>query len=222
MVSKEEAVPCLALKLRLPCCHDAFEIFERYAFVRPFAVCSACQLNQLELEYHAELFAVCGCIFFCLLDRDTGTLTDRHQIIFGKDFLVHLLQILMNMRSVYAAGVTVESAFRNLSIRQSFRLGDHADDIHTEAVDAFLAPPVHHIENFFSYGRVFPVQVRLLRGKQMQVIHLGLRIVFPCGAGEAASPVVWLFSLFCITPDVIVAVRVFFRFAALHEPFVFV
>ena len=210
MVSKEEAVPCLALKLRLPCCHDAFEIFERYAFVRPFAVFSACQLNQLELEYHAELFAVCGCIFFCLLDRDTGTLADGHQIIFGKNFFVHLLQILMHVRSVYTAGIAVESAIRNLSIRQSFRFGDHADNVHPEAVDAFLAPPVHHIENFFSYGRVFPVQIRLFRGEQMQVIHLGLRIVFPCGAGEAASPVVRLFSVFRITPDVVITVRIVF------------
>ena len=67
----------------------------------------------------------------------------------------------MYVRSVYAAGIAVESAIRNLSIRQSFRFGDHADDIHTEAVDAFLAPPVHHIENFFSNRRVLPVQVRL-------------------------------------------------------------
>ena len=161
MVSKEEAVPCLALKLRLPCCHDAFEIFERYAFVRPFAVFSACQLNQLELEYHAELFAVCGCIFFCLLDRDTGTLANRHQIVFGEDFPVHLLQILMNVRSVYAAGITVESALRNFSVRQPFRFGDHADDIHPETVNAFFTPPVHHIENFFSNRWILPVQIRL-------------------------------------------------------------
>ncbi len=48
---------------------------------------------------------------FLPLDRDTGTLTNRHQIVFGEDFPVHLLQILMNvLKLVYAAGITAESA----------------------------------------------------------------------------------------------------------------
>ena len=96
-----------------------------------------------------------------------------------------------------------------LPVRQALRLGDEADHVHAEAVDALLQPPVHHAENLVPHGGVIPVEVRLLFRKKMHIVHAGLFIVLPDTAAEAGAPVVRQTAvLLPLTPDIIVTVGV--------------
>ena len=101
-------------------------------------------------------------------------------------------------------------------------LGNHTDHIHTETVDSLVTPEFHHIVNFLAHFLIFPVQIRLFFGKQVQVIHLCLIVVFPCRTAECTTPVIWLFSVYRIFPDVIVTVRIILGLFALQEPLMFV
>ncbi|VUX34665.1 Uncharacterised protein [Bifidobacterium breve] len=71
-------------------------------------------------------------------------------------------------------------------------LGDQGDDIHTEAVDAAIEPPVHHVVHCTAHGRVLPVEIRLLLRELVQVVLAALRAVLPCGAAEVGAPLVRL------------------------------
>ena len=129
----------------------------------------------------------------------------------------------MDVGAVYRIGAVVAVQTLDLAVGQFFYLGDHADHIHAEAIDAFVTPPGHHVKDLLAYLRVIPVQVRLFFGKQVQVVHGGCFIVFPCGTAEAGAPVVgWGLGVLPFPPDVVVAVRVVRGFAAFHEPFVLV
>ena len=97
-----------------------------------------------------------------------------------------------------------------LTVGKCLIFGNKTDYIHAEAVHSFVQPPVHHIKYFFSHFRVVPVQIRLLSGKKMEIIHVCRGIVLPRGTGEAGSPVVRLSSVFGRTPDIVIPVRIIF------------
>ena len=71
-------------------------------------------------------------------------------------------------------------------------LGDKGDDVHAEAIDAAVKPPVHHVVHGSAHGRVLPVEVRLLLRELVQVVLAALRAVLPCGAAEVGAPLVRL------------------------------
>ena len=129
----------------------------------------------------------------------------------------------MDPRTVNAVWteISIQAAF-HFSIRESLILGNHTDHIHTETVDSLVTPEFHHIVNFLAHFLIFPVQIRLFFGKQMQVIHLCLIVVFPCRTAEYTAPVIWLFSVYRIFPDIIVTVRIILGLFALQEPLMFV
>ena len=225
MVSKKQAVPCFSLKLLLPLDHGLFERLEIISGCSPFAKLRmlGSVLHMLELENHVQLTAIFSCIFLCLFYGDTGCFPNCHDIIFRKNFTVHFLKEFVNPWSMNTvrAEISIKTA-ANLSIREGLVLGNHADHVHAEAVDSFVAPEFHHVINFLTDLFVFPVQIRLFFGKKVKIIHLGLRIVFPCGTGEAASPVVRLFSVYRIFPDVVVPVWIVFGLFAFQEPLVLI
>ena len=127
------------------------------------------------------------------------------------------------MRTVcgYIEGcIAVNSRF---FVRKPRLFGDKADNIHTESVNAFFQPPVHHIENILTYSWIVPVQIRLFLGEQVQEIHICCLVVFPCRTGEAGTPVVRKASVFfCRTPGVEVSVWIVCGFTAFDEPFMLV
>ena len=53
--------------------------------------------------------------------------------------------------------VAIERIFPLRAIGEALILGDHADDVHAEAVDPLFTPPGHHIVYFMAEGRVFPI-----------------------------------------------------------------
>ena len=119
---------------------------------------------MLELKYHVQLIARAGRVLFRFVDRDAGSLTDRHDVMLAKHTAVHLLQVLVDTRAVADIRRQVPvKAIRYLAVREGLDLRDHADDIHAETVDTLLsAPPVHHVEDLIADFRVLPVQIRLL------------------------------------------------------------
>ena len=126
------------------------------------------------------------------------------------------------MRSVCAATVSV-SVLSDLSVWKSFRLGNQTDHIHSETINAFFAPPVQHVKYRITYLRIVPIKIRLLLGKQMQIIHICLRIIFPRRTTEYGSPVIRLTSvLFALAPYIEITVWIVNTLTTLHEPGVLV
>ncbi|MPM53797.1 hypothetical protein SDC9_100566 [bioreactor metagenome] len=111
---------------------------------------------------------------------------------------------------------------RPFAIRQPLRLGDEVDDVHAKSIHAAVKPAVHHSIDFRTDGGVFPVEVRLLLGKQMQVPLIGQIIIFPRGRGKERSPVVGFLAVFSVPPDVIVAIGIVLALSGFDKPGVLV
>ena len=128
----------------------------------------------------------------------------------------------MDMRAMRAVRGQIPIQPFYLTIREIRVFGDQADDIHAKTIHALFQPPAHHIIDLRSYIRVIPVQIRLLFRENMQIIHIGRLIILPCASAEPGSPVIRLFSVFSLFPDVKITVRVFPALSALHKPCMFI
>ncbi|MNN11088.1 hypothetical protein D3C81_1240300 [compost metagenome] len=93
---------------------------------------------------------------------------------------------------------------RIVRVRQPFRLGDMRDGVEPEAVHALLEPPLDHVVQLADHGWIFPVQIGLMFGIQVQVIFASPFVVLPHRAAEIRLPVVWRSAVFSLPPDVIV------------------
>ena len=76
--------------------------------------------------------------------------------------------------------------------RQVRALGNQRNHIHAEAIDAAVKPPVHHVVHRATYGRVLPVEVRLLLRELVQEVLATLRAVLPSGTAKVGAPLVGL------------------------------
>ena len=123
----------------------------------------------------------------------------------------------MYMRTIRTTAVCV-SGFSWNSIRQSFRFGNQADHVHTESINAFFTPPVHHLKHLIPHFWIVPVEIRLFFRKQMQEIHICLWVIFPCRTTETGSPIIRLFSVFSFSPDIKIAVWIIHALSAFHKP----
>ena len=177
---------------------------------------------MLELEDHVQLGPLAVRIFPGLFKCHARRLSDRHDVEFREHLLIHFLYVLVDMRPVRRTAAVAVEFVHERRVGQSRRLGDQADDIHAETVDALLAPARHHVEDFLSHRRVIPVEVGLLFGEQMQVVHIRRRVILPRGPGEPGAPVVGLFAVLSLPPDVVIPLGIFPGGTALYEPPVFV
>ena len=110
----------------------------------------------------------------------------------------------------------------HFSVRKSLIFGNHTDNIHSEAIDSFFTPEFHHVINFLAYFFIFPIEIRLFFWKQMQIIHLSLRIIFPCRTAKCSAPVIRFFSVYRIFPDIIITIWIIFWFTAFNKPVMFI
>ena len=102
---------------------------------------------------------------------------------------------------------TVRAKIAILAVRHFLGLGNHTDDVHAETVDALVAPPRHHIKYFPAHFGIIPVEIWLLPGKQVQLIHSCLFVILPCRPAKTGPPVVRRrLRIFALTPDIIIAV----------------
>ena len=121
-----------------------------------------------------------------------------------------------------AVGCKIPVQSVDFSIRESFRLGNHVDDIHSEAVDPLVQPPPHHGIHIFAHLRIVPVQIRLLGRENVQIILLSVFVIRPGRTAEPGTPVVWRFSIPSIPPDIIIPVWIGLRGPAFYEPFMLI
>ena len=174
---------------------------------------------MFKLKYHVQLMGILTGILLCFFHGNAGSLAYGHDIVSGQHFFVHFLQIIMHMRAMHAIGAKITVQAMHFSVRHIFRLGNHTDHIHTEAINALFTPPGHHIEDFLTHRRIIPVQIRLFRRKQMKEIHLALFIILPCRTAKAGAPVVRrLVAFFAFSPDIVITIRCILCFAAFHKP----
>ena len=222
VVVKEEGVPRLALEVILPLGQVLAHEADGLRLVGPLAEL-ALRLHVLKLEDHAQLAAVHVGVLGGFLDGDAGGLADGQKVVLAEHLLVHFLEELVYARAVLGVLVVaaVDSAGGHRAVRQAGHLGDQADDVHAETVDALLAPPVHHVKHSVADLRVLPVEVGLLRGEQVQVVLAGSLVKRPRRAAEPRAPVVGTAAVFLrVAPDVEVAVRVVLALLGLDEPLV--
>ena len=121
-----------------------------------------------------------------------------------------------------AVGCKIPVQSVDFSVRESFRLGNHVDDIHSEAVDPLVQPPPHHGIHIFAHLRIIPVQIRLLGRENVQIILLSVFVIGPGRTAEPGTPVVWRFSIPSIPPDIIIPVWIGLRGPAFYEPFMLI
>ena len=118
---------------------------------------------------------------------------------------------------------------QDLAVGQAGGLGDQIDDVHAEAVDAPVQPPVHHRVHGGAHLGVLPVEVGLFAVEEVQVVLAGRLVQGPRGSREEGPPVVRLRAGLSGSapgpgrpPVVPVALRVVLRGARGGEPRVLV
>ncbi len=157
----------------------------------------------MEVKGHRQLAAIERSILLAVLQRGRGHLAYRHQVARGKDVAAHLLQIFMDARPVSVEAATVT----RLVIREILIFRNQVNDVQTQAVDAAIGPELAHLFQLGAHGRILPVEIRLLRGEQVQVILFALRVPAPGVAAKLGAPVVGQLLRRAVSPDVELAVR---------------
>ena len=219
MIIPVQGIPCCAVEPFLPFVEVRFHGLQIKWHRRPLSVWSVIDIHHFELKDHVQFPAVVSGILFRFFDRHARRFAYRNDIVFRKHLFVHFLQKLMDPRAIAAVfhRIAVNPAM-HLGIRIALILGNKIDHIHTEAVNAFFEPARHHVIHFMTDLFVFPVQVRLLFSKQMQIPLSEIFVVFPCRSRKRRSPVVRCLVRSTIFPDIIIMIRIFPGFSAFYEP----
>ena len=87
------------------------------------------------------------------------------------------------------------------------------DDIHPKTTDPLVDPKVHHVINLLPKGLIFPIQVRLLLTKEVQIILLGSRIKFPSWTTEGRDKIIGL-----VPPNIVVPLWTVWIFLGFDKP----
>ena len=172
---------------------------------------------MVEMVDHLQLLPPCAHIQIRLLRRYTEALANGDYIwVMGQNFLVHLLQKLVNAWPVGVNRQIAKSPFGIIGESGVFR--QKRNHIHPKPIHALVEPKPHHPINFLPKSGVLPVQIGLFFGKQVQIIVACYLVECPGRAGEKGLPVVGKPP----PPDIIIPIRVVFAFAALPKPAMFV
>src|SRR5436190_12140944 len=92
------------------------------------------------------------------------------------------MQIFMQawMRSIIPRPFTILFLYFLFSkSRKIFILCDIRYCVHTKSIHSFIKPKFYHFIDFFSHLLVFPIQVRLLYRKNMEIIGSCFAIILP-------------------------------------------
>ena len=129
----------------------------------------------------------------------------------------------MDVRAVYTVRAIIAVKVCHFSVGHLGGFRNHANDVHTEAVYALIAPPGHHIKDIFSDGGVIPIEIRLFFRKQVKIKHICVFIILPCGPAKAGTPVVGrCLFIFSLPPDVVISAGIVSGAAAFHKPLVLI
>ena len=134
-----------------------------------------------------------------------------HNIVFTQYFPVHLLEKFMYSRSICTSGIITSVSFilNHRPVRKTLIFRKKRNYIHPESIDSFIQPEPQDIIYFLPHFRIFPVQIRLLFCKAVQIILGTLLCILPGRSAEAGSPVIDYF----VFPYIVVAVRIVLTFS---------
>lgn len=146
-----------------------------------------------------------------MLKRGGGHFAHRHQVARGKDIAAHLLQKFVRSRTI---GIEAPAVARGIG-REGLVFGDNIDHVEAQAVDAAIGPEFADFFQLRAHRRIFPVQIRLLDGVQMQIVLLAFGVPLPGVAAKLRLPVVRRRGRFAVAPDIELTIRALFveRFA---------
>ena len=158
----------------------------------------------------------------CELDRVTpgghrGFPNDE-AVVFIDHIPAELPEVLMDMRA-FPVVLDTGRDWQRESVRKPFFFRYECNNVLTESVHAHIQPEAHDVLDLFPDLRVVHVEIRLFFCKDVQVVLIRFRRVFPSIAFKDREPVVGSSaSRATLAPNIIVAVRVVFAPAALLKP----
>ena len=154
---------------------DGFEVGKDEGFDLATAAVDA---HRIEIEDLVEFVAAIVDELRLLSEGDAGSLADGHVVVLRQDFAVHLLEVLVAMGT---GGEDGEFIFELLGgeVGQAGLLRDDGDNVHAEAVDAFIEPEAHDGEDFLADLGIIPVEVGLFYGEVVEVVFVGFGIELP-------------------------------------------
>jgi hypothetical protein len=157
-----------------------------------------------------------------VLHPDAAALAHGHDVILAEHLAIHLPEILVQAGTLGVVGHVV-AMVGSRQRREGGVLGDEGDDVHAEAVHAFVEPEPHDVIDLPPNARIFPLEVGLFAAEVMQVVCARRRIVAP-GAPlfVEEAPALGRRASLRRPPVVVVAVGIGPAAAALPEPRVLV
>ena len=187
---------------------------------------------MVELEHHVEFAAGRIREEQDVVAAHAGALPDRHgAAALIEDLTSHLGEVFVQMRAFGEVREALAPRAPGVddAVRQARVLRDQVNDVHAEAVNAAVEPPVHHAVDGGAHLGVVPVQVGLLLVERVQVVLTRSLVPGPGRAREEGAPIIGLRPGLAahapgarVAPDVPVTLRVIPRGARLHEPRVFI
>ena len=107
-------------------------------------------------------------------------------------------------------------------VREGQILFDIDDGVDPEARKALVQPPVHHVVELLPHHRIFPVQIRLLLGKHMEIVFVRAGHRLPAAAAEIGAQIAGRIAVFAPAEIEVVRVLSLWVGQSLSEPFVLI
>ena len=134
--------------------------------------------DGVEVEDHVELVAVVADDERSLFEGDAEGFAYGHDVILRHDVAIHLLEVLVHVGAV-GVGVAVVVELVGREVGEGGVLRDEGDDVHAEAVDAFVEPEAHEAVDLFADLGIVPVEVGLFYGEVVEVVLAGGGVELP-------------------------------------------
>ena len=211
VILKHQCVPAAPVIPKLSVYEATFELsqIERlwYHLETEYVVC--CQM--LEVEYRVQFARFLVDISVSVLFIRGIGFTDCIRIIQRERFVIELFQEFMHARPVNIVLDTLLEVQRIFIIFERIYLRDHIEHVKTESVHALFQPETQDACHFLADFRILPVEIGLLRRKEMEVILVCALYPLPGRARERRSPVgrryqLALFVLLSFADYVVVAI----------------
>ena len=206
------------------CCKATFLVGIRSNLFAVIPSLVRCPPDSLfEIKHTGEISIIADEIrnLFILLIEN---FTDRECIVFLKGAVSHLAKEVTDSLCFFQhLPDTAKTVFTiRLIVMHRKCFLDIDNRINTESTKTFIQPPVDILINFFPYFRVLPVQIGLFLMKNMQILFICSRKIFPYRSAEIGTPVSWKFSFFLITQIEEITIFTIRILTCFFKPFMFI
>ena len=160
------------------------------------------------------------------LGRGHGALPHGEAVVVLQHLPLELPQIVMSGGEIGIVFHAVGHGERREAVGQALLLGDEGHHVLPEAVHPQVQPEAQDLLHLPAHLGVRHVQIRLLFGKEVEIVFVQTRVIFPGPALKKAGPVVGGLPLapdgLPRPPDVVVVIGVVLPLFALQKPGVLV